>query len=911
MQAWWPVGRNVRPSTAPPSLAERLLARALPGRISDACVLGDLAEEHYAVAAARGPRAARRWYWRQALALAAHAASERCAGALRRRRVPSPSQTPFPSRRGDSFMEALWRDLCLAVRALVRQPAFALTAIVTLAVGLAANAAIFALLDAIVLRPLTFRDVDRLVQVFGSAPKKDAFSNLSHVSPADFVDWRQETRVAESLAAVQWWDATITATREPERVQGFRVSPVFFAMLGVDVTQGRAFLTEEGERGRDRVAVLGHALWVRKYARDPTIVGRTISLDGEPYTVVGVGPDRFDFPMGAEVWTPLSFTAEQLRARDRRYLRVMGRLADGRTVADLQAELATISRRLASEYPDSNRGWSVNAMTLNKAVVGIGNGPILATWQVSAMLLLLVACVNVSCLLLVRGSARHKELALRVALGAGRWRIVRQLLIESVTLSLAGVVLALPLAWATLQVTKSAMPARIVRFIRGWEHIGIDLRLIAVMAACAVCASIVFGLLPALRATRVTLTDSLKEGGRASGSAGRQRLQSAMVLVEVAVALTLLVAAGLSVRGSIAMLTRSPGYDADSVLTMRIALPETKYREPLARRQFFEQLAERAATRPGVEQAALVNMMPSNSDNTARQVEIDGKPVSGPEERRTPDFRVITPNYFETMRIRLLSGRAFDERDRDGALPVAIISRTMARRYWNGEDPIGRRLRIGRDPAWVTVVGVVDDVQHTWFMNYLEPTFYVPLPQSGPEEMALALRGDADPASLAQAGRAAVLSIDPDQPVYDVATMKQLRAEDTLGLRYAAGFMGGFGLVALVLAAVGVYGVMAYAVSERTHEIGVRMALGASRRDVLKSTVGRGLIVTGVGLIVGLGGAYALGRVMESTLFGSVQMDLLSFIVFPALLAFAALVASSVPARRAMRVDPIVALRGQ
>jgi putative ABC transport system permease protein len=892
-------------STAPPRLAERLLARALPGRIVDACLLGDLAEEHHAMAAARGPRVARRWYWRQALALAARAISERRLGALASPRAPGPGP------HGDTMMEALWRDLRLAMRALLRQPAFALTAFVTLAVGLAANAAIFAMLDAIVLRPLTFRDVDRLVQVFGSAPTKGAFSDRSHLSPADFHDMREQTRAAETLAAAQWWDATVTATREPERIQGFRVSPVFFSMFGIDLAQGRAFLQEEGQPGRNRVAVLGHALWTRKYASDPAIVGRTVSLDGEPYTVIGIAPERFQFPMGAEVWTPLAFTPEQLRARERRFVRVMGKLAEGRTVADLQAELGTFARRLADEYPDSNRGWSVNVMSLNQAVQGIGNAPLLATWQVSAMLLLLIACVNVSCLLLVRGSARHKELALRAALGAGRWRIVRQLLIENLALSLAGVVLALPLASATIRLTKSMMPAQIARFIPGWERLGIDLRLIVAMAACAVCATLVFGLLPALRASRVTLTDSLKEGGRSGGSGGRQRLRSALVLVEIALALTLLVAAGLSVRSTMAILARSDGYDPEGVMTMRVTLPETKYGERLQRRQFFEQLAERGATQPGIEQAALVNFLPSGSDNFSVTIEIDGRPVSQPSERRTPDYRVMTPNYLETMRIRLLSGRAFDARDRDGAMRVAIVSRTMADRYWSGEDPVGRRFRINRETDWVTIVGVVDDVRHTWFMNYLEPTLYVPLAQGSPGSMALVLRGAADASSLARAGRAAVLSLDGDQPVYDVSTMNQVRSQDMLGLRYAAGFMGGFGLVALVLAAVGVYGVMAYAVSERTHEIGVRIALGASRRHVLVSTIGHSLLVTGIGLVIGLVAAYALGRFMESALFGSVRMDLLSFILFPSLLAAAALVASSVPARRAMRVDPIIALRGE
>jgi putative ABC transport system permease protein len=894
------MSRSSRSPLAPPPLAERLLARALPGRVTDACVLGDLAEEHHAIAAARGARRARLWYWQQATRLAGRAVLQRVAA--------SGERHPTRPRRGDSIMEQLWRDLRLAGRTFVKQPGFALTAIVTLAAGLAANAAIFALVDAIILRPLAFRDLDRLVQVFSSAPRKGIFSDRNNVAAATLVEWQREVTSVDALAGYGWWDATVSANQEPERVQAFRVSPSFFGVLGIE-PRGRAFLRDEATPGRDRVVVISHSLWQRKYAGTPRLIGDTIRIDGEPYTVVGIAPPRFDYPMGADLWAPLAFTPTQLENRWRIY-RVIGRLREGRTVADLQAELATLARREAEAFPDTSRGWTVNAMPLAKAVVDVANGPFLALWQVSALLLLLMACVNVASLLLVRGASRHQELALRLALGAGRGRIVRQLLVESVALSLAGALAAIPLTSVTLSICRRAMPARIARFIPGWEHLGVDLRLIAVMAACASVAAIVFGLLPALRASRVTLTESLKEGGR-TPQGGRQRLRSGMVLAEIALALTLLVAAGLSVRGSIDMLTRSDGYDADEAMTMQLTLPEAKYGTPLARRQFFDALVERVRARPGVDEAALVNIIPSTGNNSVREVEIDGRPVSGPEEKRTPDYRVMTPNYFETMRIRLIAGRAFDARDRDGGQPVAIVSRTMAERYWPGADPIGRRLRAGKNGPWLTVVGIVDDVRHQWLGNRMDPTFYVPLAQEGPGDMALVLRSAGDATALVRAGRAAVQSLDADQAVYDVMTMRQVRADRTLGLRFAAGFMAGFGIVGLVLAAVGVYGVMACAVSERTHEIGVRMALGASRRAVIASTVGRGLIVTGAGIVIGLAGAFALGRVMESMLFGSVRLDVMSFVVFPAILVLAAIIATIVPARRALRVDPIVALRGR
>jgi putative ABC transport system permease protein len=895
--------RDVMPRL--PRTAERLLGRALPARGVGESILGDLAEEYQALAGRRGARIARFWYWRQAVALATRYAWRR----VRRRFEPQPTRAY--RRQGDSIMDALWRDLRFGVRALVRQPGFAMTVVITLAVGLASNATQFSMVDALVLRPLPFRDVDRLVQVFGSSPQKNAFSERQAVSPADLVDWQRQTQAAEALVGLVYWDANITGTREPERVQAFIVSPPFFQALGLEVSQGRGFLAEEATEGRHRVAVLGHGLWMRKYASDSRIIGKTIELDREPYTIVGVGPAKFDYPMGAEVWTPLGFNAEALARRDRRFLSVIGRLADGRTVGELQAELATTARRLSSEYPNTNRDWSVNVMPLTKAVVDLGTPSFLAIWQASALMLLLMACVNVAGLLLVRGSSRAKELALRMALGAGRWRVVRQLLIESVVLSLVGVVLAVPLTWLALTATRNTMPARIARFVRGWDTIDVDLRLLAAMGALALVVAVLVGVLPALRVSRPALSEALKEGGRTSSGSGRQRLRSALVLAQVALALTLLVAAGLSVRGAMRSLLRDDGYDPTGVMTLRMTLPDAKYREEVQRRQFYERVIERVRAEPGVEQAGLVNRIPSGSDNASRVVEIDGRPVLDNRERREPDYRVITPNYLHLMRIPLASGRAFNASDGERTQPVAIVSRTMAQQYWPGENAVGKRLRFGRDGAWMTVVGMAADVRHDWFLNRISPTLYVPLSQATPHGMVLVLKGSSEPAALAQAGRRAVLTVDPDQPVYDVFTLNQIRWDRSLGLRFAAAFMGGFGIVGLLLAAVGVYGVMAYAVSERTHEIGVRVALGASRRDVLVSTMGRGLLVTAAGLAIGFVGAFALGKLMESALFGAIELDAFSFVVFPAVLAAVALVATIVPARRALRVDPIIALRGR
>ena len=886
----------------PPRLAEWLLRQLIrPSPAADA-ILGDLAEEHHAERRARGRLGAGAWYWRQAAGVAG-----RVLVARHRARRPAPSPFPIP---GDSFMSGLWRDLCLAARLLAHQRAFAFVVVLTLAVGLAANATVLALVDGLVLRPFPLRDIDRLVQVFGSSPEGGPIADRREVSPADFVDFQREVRAA-NLVALEWWDATIAGQTEPERLQGFKVSPAFFEAMGVGVAMGRGFLSEEAQPGRNRVAVVSDALWKRRFAADPQLVGRTITLEGEPHLIVGIAPPKFDYPYGSDVWSPLAFTPDALAPRQRRYLSVIGRLQDGASPAQAQAEIAATAARLAQQYPTTNRGWTVNTMPLAASVVDIGAAAFLVVQQVATLLVLLLACVNVANLLIVRAADRSKELALRVALGASRWRVVRLLVLESLTLAIAGALGAIPLAWAALQACRAAMPPNIARFIRGWEEVDVDLRVIGGLALLAVGSTVVFGLLPALRASRVSLNDALKTGGRTAGSGGgRHRLRNTMVVVEVALALTLLIAAGLSVRGTTTVLFRDDGYDPDGVMTLRVSLLGARYDTPDKQRAFFESLVDDARGVLGIEGVALANVAPASMRNASSAVEIEGHPVADAAGRRSADFRLTTPGYFQALRIRLTAGRDFGRGDIAGTQPVAIVSETMARRYWTNEDPIGKRFKVeGPDRAWRTVVGVARDVHHTWFMNEIAPTFYVPFAQEPAGDMVLMLRATGDPSPLAAVGRRLVLTRDAGQPVYEVRSLRQVRSEGAVGLTFAATFMCVFGLVGLLLAGVGIYAIMAYAVRQRTHEIGVRLALGARPREVLATTLGRGLRLTAVGLVVGLAGAYGLGSLMERTLFGSIQVDALTFVVFTAVLAAAAIVASVVPARRALRVDPMIALR--
>jgi putative ABC transport system permease protein len=880
-----------------PFFSERLLGLVLARERLAETILGDLAEEYVCVRRRQGALTATMRYWRAATALGLHFGWRRLTG-----RASKPQ-------RSEPIMEGIVRDVRHGLRAVIRQPAFSSIVVLTLAIGLAANVTILAVVDALIVRPLTLRDADHIVRVFGHAPA-GAFADRSSVSPADFLDFKRETRIAEKLEALAFWDASVTGTTEPERIQGFRVTPGFFALMGVAPAMGRGFTAAEGEPGGDRVVVLGYGLWNRRFGSDPGIVGRTIRVDGESYTVVGVAPQRFDFPIGSEIWAPLGFTPEDAANRAGRFLMVLGRLLPGRESADLQAELSTVTERLARDHPQTNRGWRVNVMSLAKSVQDIGVGPFLLVWQASAIFILLIACANVTNLLLVRGAARQKSIALSVAMGAGRGRVIRQLLVETMVLALAGALLALPLASLALRALTSAMPAEVARFVGGWDQIDIDGRALTLSILLAVGASLIAGLLPAWRASSVSLTDALKEGGRTAGPAVRSRLRSALVVGEVALALTLLVAAGLSIRGMIRTITQNDGYDPEGVLTMRMTLPSPRYSEPEVRRQFVETLVSKIGALPGVERAAVINVLPSGLNNQGRTIEIEGRPARDESERLRPDFRAISPDALGVLRIPMLAGRNVAEADRHDSPPVAVVNRVMADTYWPGQNAIGRRFRL-RDGDWITVVGVAGSVRQDWFTNRYAPTFYVPAAQAPPGEVALVLRAPGDPLAFAGSARAVVRSLDADLPVYDVKTLPRVRYDRAIGLRFAAGQMGSFGLVGLLLAAVGVYGVMAYTVSLRTHEIGVRMALGASRGGVLMDTLRRALALTGVGLALGLVGAYALGRTMEQLLFGTVKLELGSFVWLSLLLAVVATLASVFPAHRATRVDPMVALRGE
>jgi len=869
--------------TSPPRAAAWLLTRVLRSAHERDMVLGDLCEQL--------PRHGRAWYWRQSIGIAAHAGL---------RRLPTPRR-----RSGDALMITALKDIRYAWRALLKRPLLTATVTITLALGLGANAAIFNLIDRMVLRPYPLVDPDRalmLAETGGTLEfKKESVSLLN------FLDWRANADTITHLSAIQWWDASLVDRDDPERLPGFMVSADFFDAIGVRPALGRGFVRDDETLGRHHVVVIGDALWKRRFDGDPAIIGRSIIVDGEPHQVVGVAPPRFLFPDGAQIWAPISFDPKQPPKRESRYLTVIGRLRDGRSLQDAQAQMAVLADRLAREYPDANRDHGVRVYTLTQGMLDEGTGPILSLWQASAFVVLLIACANIANLMLARSSERRREIAVRLALGAARTRIMRELLTESLLLALMAVPPALAVAWVSLRAIKSRMPANIIRFVPGFDSLGPDPRLLAFTLGLAVITACIFGLLPALQASRSQVSEALKEGGRSA--TGRQLLRRGIVIAEIAIALPLLVAAGLGVIGTNRFLNGPQGYDPAGVLTMKLVLPDRTYHEAASQRRFADRAIDALRTVPGVESAAIVNNPPASGGNSSRPIEVDGHPAADPRNLPVVDNRVATPDYFEVMRIPIQRGRAFTTADRDGTAKVVIVSEAMAKKYWPGEDPLGRRIKVENE-QW-TVVGICGDVIHDWFLRRNNAAMYRPIDQAPSDYFGIVLRTDGDPTRIAGAARQALLRVDATQPVFDMMPMRQALHERTIGLQYLAAIMTVFAALALLLAAVGLYAVISYLVAQRRHEIGLRIALGASSADVVRLTVGQALNLTIVGTLIGLALSIALSRLMEAGLLGIASSDARVFVVFSSVLVTVALLAGYLPARRAATIDPMIALRAE
>ena len=804
-------------------------------------------------------------------------------------------------------MANLRNDIRYALRNLIKRPGFTIIAVMTLALGIGANSAIFSAINALLLRPLPFPELERVVALWDKVPSRGVVHN--EVAMANYLDWKAQNQSFDQLALYRWWSANLTGIEPPERIQGFLVTANFLDALGMKPIMGRNFYEEENQPGKDAVALITHSLWQRRFGGDPNIINKTITLNSITRTVIGVMPERFNFPKGAEVYAPLSMTPELSGSRGSHAYYVVGRLRAGITTENAQADIDTITARLEHQYPETNTGLGANVYPIVKDTVRLYDT---ALWVMMGAVgfVLLIACANVANLMLARASGRQKEIALRSALGASRWRIIRQLLTESLIVALLGGALGVLVAFWGIDALRVGNPGDAAKFAPGWYQLGINLPVLAFTLGLSVLSGLVFGLAPAWQVSKPNLNDVLKEVGRQTGS-GSHRLRSSLVVFEVALSLVLLVGAGLLFRSFLSLLKTSPGFNPDSVLTMNLVLPSAKYKEDPQRFSFYRDLVQRVQSLPGVQSAAAVNYLPLGGANSSDAYLVEGTPEPAPGQEDIGRYRVCTPDYFETMRIPVLRGRGFNEQDKAGAPPVVIVNEALARKHWPGADAIGKRIRfydsLDRAP-WMEIVGVIRDVKHELNLE-VTPEFYLPHAQDSWNSMVLVARTTVEPTSLASSIRQQVWAIDKDQPVFGVLSMQEVRSQSVALYSFSSVMLGIFAGVALLLASLGIYGVMAFAVTQRTHEIGIRMALGARAPDVLKLVVKHGMTLAFIGVALGIAGAWALTRFMEKLLVGVAPTDLLTFSVVSACLLVAALFACYLPARRATKVDPLVALR--
>lgn len=790
-----------------------------------------------------------------------------------------------------------------------KTPGVTAVAVIALALGIGANTSIFSGVNSCLLHPFPFEHLDRMVAVLETAPKQ----NADHIAPApaNFRDWREQNHSFQELAASHGWEVNLTGTGPAERVDGNLVTANFFPLLGMRAQLGRTISPPDFEPGRTSVVVVSYGFWQQRLGANPGVIGSRVRLNGQEFTIIGVMPADFEYPMGIEVWGPLDLSAAEQVNRTDHYLRVIGRLRSEVSVSQAQADLQAIAGRLAQQFPVTNAGHNVRVVNLVNELLS-GSRQYMLVLMGAAGFVLLLACANVANLQLARGTARRKEIAVRIALGASRTRIARQLLIESVLQSLLGALAGIGLAHAYHQWMMTTIPAFVLKYIPGVRHMRMDGSVLAFTAVVAVAAGILTGLAFAWHASQADLNETLKESSRGAGaSSSSHRLRGLLVVTEVALALVLLAGAGLMVNGFRNLVNKDLGYDRRNVLTFEIALPESKYREAKQIRGFYDQLIERLGSLPGVESAAAVLTLPGKFNWTSTQYAAEGQPPAAPGELRTAVEQAVTPEIFRVLRIPFLKGRALAALDGPNSPRVVVLSANLAERLWPGENPLGKRVHFGSGEGvapWCTVVGVVADIKPSPWDRETPPTAYFPLSQLPANSVTIAVRTLGDPTGLVSAARAQVRALDPDQPVYDIRTLGKIIDDDLSGVRLGASMMTDNGLIALVLAASGIFAVIAYSVSQRTHEIGVRMALGAQHSDVLVMVARQALKLTLVGVALGVPAALALSRTLAGIL-SVIQLDTSLFVGLILLLILAAALAAYIPARWAARVDPMVALR--
>ena len=800
-----------------------------------------------------------------------------------------------------------------AIRTLRRSPGFTIVALLTLALGIGANTAIFSFVNGVLLKPLPYRDPHGIAMVWEKPPGDDR----NGISTLNFLDWKTQNTVFERMAAINFGGSvTLTGFGRPEEIPGVRVSASYFDIFGVQAVLGRTFAPDEDQLGKSQVVILSHRLWENSFGADPSVVGRTLTLNGKPCTVIGVMPANTPFDRSWEqLWTPLTFEPRDM-TRDYHWLLSFGRLKPGVTLEKAQAAMNAIGARIAEAYPESNKGWGVTVDRFEDRIVGPQLRRSLLVLLAAVGAILLIGCANLANLTLARGAAREREIAVRTSLGASSWRLIRQLLTENLLIAGAGGALGLALGYAMIRgLIRLAPPFS----LPSEADVSIDPGILLFTLAVSLATALLFGLAPAIHATRVDPASSMKEGGRsATSGAGRARLRSALIVTEVAMAFMLLAGAGLLVGSFFRMLQVDTGFTSTNVITARLPLARDRFRQPEQLLQYVRLLDERLRAAPGVRDVAFSNVLPMQGWGDGMPFLIAGRAFVDRANRRACFYKRVTSSYFRTLDIRLKQGRTFTDRDTKGGAPVTVINQEMAKRYFKGEDPIGKRILIqeilygqpglGPEIPW-EVVGIVGDEQTGSLIDTKSPGVYVTFDQSPTNDLNMVLRASLDPRTLTSAIDAAVHGVDKEQAVADLETLERIKTGTVSSDRMQTMLLAIFAALALLLAAVGIYGVISYSVTQRTHEMGIRAALGASRGSLLSMVIRRGMRLTLIGLAIGVAGALALTRLLGSLLFGISPRDPVTLMAVTVVLSTVALLACYIPARRAAGVDPMVALR--
>jgi putative ABC transport system permease protein len=802
---------------------------------------------------------------------------------------------------GLRYLEVLWQDLHYGVRMLINRPTFTVFAIIALSLGIGINSAIFSVVNAVLLRPLPFSDPDRLVQLREMSQK---VGEPVPVSPPNFIDWKTQSSTFEQIAAYHGQGFTLTGVDEAERVLGVRVSSDFLPLLGIKPILGRNFSAEEDRAGKEQVLILTHSFWQRRFGSDPGIIGKDLILNGQNFTVIGIMPPGFNYPRDETLafWTPLA--PDSNPSRGSHYLTVIARLKSNVTSAQAQREMDVIAKRLEERYRNTNTGNGVIISSLHEQTVGEIRPTLLVLFGV-VLLVLLIACANVANLQLVRTLPRQREIAIRMALGADRLRVIRQLLTENILLSVIGGMLGLLLALWGVELLLALGPENIPRL----KEINIDYRVFGFTFALSVITGIVFGLAPAMQTFKINLNDQLKEGGRSMADGSQKHFRSTLVVFEIAISLVLLIGAGLMIKSFGYLIGTDPGFKSNNLLTMTIFLPKAKYPENRRVADFFSQVLQKGESVPGIDSIGLTSQIPLNGTEWTNSFDIEGRPPLAPGKDNFSDLRWISPGYFKTMGIPFIKGRQFTDRDVAEAPGVVIINQSMARKFFPDEDPIGKRLTIAYNHnISVEIVGVVGDIR-PGVDSEPAPEMYLSYLQTPVRALYLVVRTSVEPTAIVATIRKQVSSIDKEQPISNIRSMDQVFASSIAQRRFNTLLFGIFAAMALILAAIGIYGVISFFVTQRRHEIGIRMALGAQRIDVIKLVMRQGIVLSLIGVAIGICAALVFTRVLSSLLFGITATDPIIFLVIPTILVGVALSASYIPAWRATRIDPMIAIR--